>query len=217
MTAPAAQRANGSHRADDTARIPSDRRRAGQLLAQLWPASFVATQIGVAESTVARWAEQDPDFQAGYAEEADRSARAAERQRVKILMELDGIVDRALEVTRDTAHRDWARMSMYLVDKVMIPQSIQHNTTDFNVEVAFHAALAATIEKVLTVRAGHNSRAAALDASASASTPFVSTPPAAPNGGGLPALLTGEAAAESYGAKSLKVPAVLRDNSGAAR
>ena len=180
---------NGNGVTDDQRRIPSDRRRAGQILADGWPATHVATQFGVAVTTVERWRADDADFRTGYLEETQRVNAAAERQRVKILLDLDSIVDTQLVVAKDSEHRDWARMSMYLVDKVMIPQSAINVNASVNVEVAFHSALTAIVAKLTAPR----------QVSATAE-PHV-----------LPTLLVGEAAAESYGAASLKESPALRD------
>lgn len=159
-------------------RVPSDRKRAGQLLAQGNPAGRVAELVGVDSRTIERWKEDDEDFRSGYFEEERRLNAVAEVCRVKIMLELPDIVEQQIAVAKDINHKEFGPMSRYLVDKVLIPQSIQHTNNHHEVDVTFWRALDERLSKLV---------------------------PSADRGNGhIPELLAGEAAAESYGARSLK-------------
>lgn len=163
---------------DDARRIPSDRKRAGQLLAQGYPKAHVASTLGVESDTIERWKESDPEFRIGYAEETDRLARTAELCRVKVLLDLPDIVDKAILVAKDMQHRDFGAMARYLLNQVFIPQTIQHVNAHHEVDVNFWTALDERLAKLSERAGGREAR--------------------------TPRLLSGEEAAASYGAASLK-------------
>jgi len=165
---------------DDRRRIPSDRRRAGQLLAQGYPAPHVADTLGVERKTIDRWKDSDPDFRTGYFEEEQRLNRVAEVCRIKILLDLPEITDKAVIVAKDMAHRDFGAMARYLIDKVLIPQSVQHVNAHHEIDVTFWQQLDDRLAKITEAR------------------------DAVRGNGHPPRLLSGEEAAASYGAASLK-------------
>lgn len=170
-------------------RIPSDRRRAGMKLADGYPESYVADQMGVSVNTIRKWADEDADFRDGFAEQTRFLNTAAERGRLKIASELDGLIDNALSVARDTGHKDYGQMSRYLIDKVIVPESKLTGKLEVDVGVTFWQQVESTVEKIREVRAKQA--------------------PQLTEGSGIPELLRGEAAADSYGARSLRVPGAL--------
>ena len=165
---------------DDRRRIPSDRKRAGQLHAQGYPAGHVADTFGVERKTIERWKESDDDFRLGYYEEEQRLNRTAELCRVKILLDLPDIVDKAVLVAKDMAHRDFGAMARYLIDKVLIPQSVQHVNAHHEIDVTFWQQLDDRLGKLVEARN------------------------AVRGNGDVPKLLSGDEATASYGAASLK-------------
>lgn len=164
---------------DDRRRVPSDRRRAGQLLAQMWPVAHVADTMGVEPRTVERWKESDPEFREGFFEEEQRLNRVAEFCRTKIMLALPDIVDNSIAVARDTSHRDFGAMARYLTDKVLIPQSVQHVNAHHEVDLNFWTQLDERLTKIAEARTARAS-------------------------GESPRLLAGDEAAATYGAASLR-------------
>jgi hypothetical protein len=100
-------------------------RRAGRFAGQGYPAQWIADRFGENVGTVRKW-QNDPAFLEGYAAAEGAAARDASIALSKIALSLPQLVDTSISVALDTGHKDSSVERRFLIDKVLIPMTVQH-------------------------------------------------------------------------------------------
>jgi hypothetical protein len=100
-------------------------RRAGRFAGQGYPIQWIADRFGEQVGTVRKW-QNDHAFLEGYAAAEGATARDAALALSKIALSLPQLVDTSISVALDTGHKDSSVERRFLIDKVLIPMTVQH-------------------------------------------------------------------------------------------
>lgn len=128
------------------------RRRAAMLLGQLNPVALVASEVGVTPATIYNW-QKDPDFQDMVEIQQLKVQTAAERNRTKVLLDLDNLIDNASAIASDTGNRDQASMIRWLVDKVLPTVNVAQVENHHHIHGEVWHQLDSRLEKIVELRA----------------------------------------------------------------
>lgn len=125
---------------------------AADLLAEGWSSSAVGSYLGVTPETVNRWRD-DPEFIAEVEKHQAQLQMAAERGRIKVLLEFDNLVGDAIAIARDPSSKSQPGMIRYLIDKVWPTVTVTENHTTVEADVRFWKEIDSRLGKVLELRA----------------------------------------------------------------
>jgi hypothetical protein len=102
-------------------------RRAGLFAGRGYPIQWIAERFGEQPATVRKW-QNDAAFLEGYASAEGAAAREAALSLSKIALSLPDLIDTSIAVAMDSGHKDSSVERRFLIDKVLIPMTVQHNT-----------------------------------------------------------------------------------------